>query len=68
MSLPITVNELRTGHPRRLGDNTILIAVTRHDVGFIRNVLIEYVETGSAKRTKEICAKFVQEMDERIDW
>jgi len=68
MSLPITVSELRTGNPRRSGDNTVLIAMTRYDAGFIRKALMEYVETASAKRTKEICAEFIQEMDERIDW
>jgi len=46
MALPITVSELRTdGSERNVGKNTIVIAMTRSDAGFPRDVLRHYAKT-----------------------
>jgi len=50
MALPITVSGPRTdGSERNVGKNTIVIAMTRSDAGFPRDVLRHYVAASTPK-------------------
>jgi len=49
MALPITVSGPRTdGSERNVGKNTIVVAMTRSDAGFPRDVLRHYAKTNRA--------------------
>jgi len=62
MTLPVTVNELLTGNPN-VGDNTILIAITRRDARYLPIILEHYINKGTAKKAKEISKEILGQID-----
>ena len=66
MPLPITVSELRTDDSERnVGKNTIVIAMTRYDAGFLKDILRHYAKTNrTAEHTGELCRELLDRMDE----
>ncbi len=69
MPLPITVSELRTDDSERnVGKNTIVISMTRYDAGYLKLILQGYMQTGKAKRTREVCEELLDRMNDQIDW
>ena len=51
MALPITVSGPRTDDSERnVGRNTILIAMTRNDAGFLKDILKYYAPHAPSKR------------------
>ena len=55
----ISVSELSAGS--KVGENIIVIAMTRADAGFIKDVLRHYKKT---KDTMERCEELLKRMDE----
>ena len=58
----ISVSELSVGS--KVGDNIIVIALTRDDAGFIKDVLRHYKKTKDTKDTMELCKELLKRMDE----
>jgi len=61
--IPITVSELRTW--KNVGDNTVVISMTRGHARYLERALDEYMKVDNdAKRTREVCREFLARMDE----
>lgn len=67
MPLPITVSELRTDDSKsNVGKNTILIAMTRNDANYLKDILRYYkgAKATGETRTKKLCVEILDRMDE----
>ena len=65
MPFPITVSGPRTDDSERnVGKNTIVIAMTRQDAGFLKDILRHRAKTNrTAERTGELCRELLDRMD-----
>ena len=64
MPLPITASELHADEKPNVGRNAIVIAITRSDAGFLKDVLRHYGRTNqTAEHTGELCRELLDRMD-----
>jgi len=61
--IPMTVSELRAW--KNVGDNTVVISMTRGHARYIERALKEYMKTETgAERTRDVCRELIDRMDE----
>ncbi len=66
MPLPITVSELHTDDSEsNVGKNTIIIAMTRYEAGFLEDILRHYAKTNeTTEYTGRLCRELLDRMDD----
>jgi len=63
--MPVTVTELLTDTRPRVGQNTILIAMTREDANYLKDILKHYDRNNETiGETKLICRELLDRMNE----
>ena len=65
--IPITVSELPTDEKPNVGRNAIIIAMTREDAGWFKDVLKYYISKGGTPYYKAVCKPLSEKILEGLD-